>query len=203
MARGRARVTALPVPDRSALKRVAVGALVANPRNPRVHSEEQLERLAASIKRFGQTRPILVRTANSMIVAGHGVWMAAKRAGLEHVEILEWDVDQSVADSFMLADNKHPQLGRDVQERVKDLLREFGAADPMSLGFGAAEVADLLRDASDMIEVAEIQTGAVRDRFWISVRGPLAQQAKALKRIRDVMAELPEVEVEQGTTAYE
>ena len=51
--------------------------------------------------------------------------------------------------------------------------------------------------------VREIATSDVSDSFWITVRGPLAQQAAALKRLQQLMGELPDVEVDLGTIALE
>ena len=77
-----------------------VGELVPNPRNPRNHPEDQITGLVASIRKFGQPEPILVRAENHMIVAGHGVWTACRRAGLRQVEVDLWDVDQAMADHY-------------------------------------------------------------------------------------------------------
>jgi len=183
--------------------RVALATLVPNPRNPRQHPEEQLDRLAASVKRFGQTRPVLVRRANGMIIAGHGVTEACRRAGLTEIDVLRWDVDQETADAFMLGDNRLGQLGRDDAARVRDLLRQHGFIDPEAIGFSAVEVTDLLADAVDDLELVEVATSTVADRFWISVRGPLKQQAHALDALKGAMRDLAGVEVELGTIADE
>ncbi len=108
---------------------VAVSSLVPNPRNPRSHPEVQIGRLAASIRRFGQTRPVLVRRENRMIVAGHGVALACARACLADIRVVLWDVDQATADAFMLGDNRLGQLGEDDSDRIRELLREMGLAD--------------------------------------------------------------------------
>lgn len=52
------------------IEHVAVSDLAPYPRNPRTHSEEQVKVIAASIKRFGWTNPILVGNDND-IIAGH------------------------------------------------------------------------------------------------------------------------------------
>jgi hypothetical protein len=39
----------------------------------------------------------------------------------------------------------------------------------------------------------------VTDDFWIGVRGPMKQQAEALQRVKELMAEFPSVTVELGT----
>jgi ParB-like chromosome segregation protein Spo0J len=70
---------------------MAPADLVSNPRNPRLHPEDQLDKLAASLKRFGQPRPIIARAENHMIIAGHGIHAAAARAGLATLKVVLWD----------------------------------------------------------------------------------------------------------------
>jgi hypothetical protein len=182
--------------------RLPIDSIVRNPRNARIHPEEQLERLTASVRRFGQTRPILVRRANSMLIAGEGTHEACRRAGLAEVDVVLWDCDQATADAYMLGDNRLAQLGRDDAARTRELLREFGFADPESIGYTAVEIEQLLDQAVDDIDVVEIETGPVEDRFWISIRGPLEHQAAALKRLQLAMADLPAVDVELGTVPH-
>ena len=58
-----------------------IDTLIANPRNPNKHPEEQINRLMAALRKDGQTKPVLVRKANNMLIAGHGVTMAMRRLG--------------------------------------------------------------------------------------------------------------------------
>ena len=60
---------------------VAIGELRPNPKNPNKHSEDQINRLMASLRLDRQTRPLLARKANRMLIAGHGVHTAARRLG--------------------------------------------------------------------------------------------------------------------------
>ena len=172
-----------------------------NPRNPRRHPEEQIAKLVSSLRKFGQPRPILLRKANKMIITGHGLRLAMKRAGLGEIEAILWDVDQLTADQFMLADNRFGQLGEDDASRIAELLGGVPEDDWGALGFSEDEVHKLLGEAEDSIEVREVPTSEVGDRFWISCRGPLKQQAHALKALREALAKLPEVTVELGTIA--
>lgn len=180
----------------------ALDDLLPNPRNPRRHPAKQLEQLAASINRFGQPRPILARMANRMIVGGHGLALAMRRAGATHAQVLLWDVDQQTADAFMVADNQHGLNGRDDDAQLALLLEELARDDFASLGFDA-EAANKLLEQGGEIEVRAVDTTPVKDRFWISVRGPLKSQAKALKQLQAVMKEVPDVSVELGTVAGE
>lgn len=175
--------------------------LVANPRNARVHPEQQLTHLAASAKRFGQPKPILVRRENKMIVAGHGIAEALRRAGFTEAVVDLWDVDQETADRFMVGDNQLPKLARDDAERVKAILAGIGIVEAEALGFSQGDLDKMVKDAAADVEVVEIDTTPVEDRFWISIRGPLKDQAKALARMKEAMGDMAEVSVELGTVA--
>lgn len=66
---------------------VGPGELRGDPRNARVHSERQIQKLAASIGAFGFTNPVLVDGQNR-IIAGHCRLAAALRLGLSEVPII-------------------------------------------------------------------------------------------------------------------
>jgi hypothetical protein len=63
---------------------LSIDELVPYARNPRTHSEEQISQIAASIREFGFTNPILI-DADQGIIAGHGRLAAAKELGLETI----------------------------------------------------------------------------------------------------------------------
>lgn len=174
--------------------------LSPNPRNPRNHNEDQLDRLMASLKRFGQPKPILVRLENRQIIAGHGIWTAAKRLGLPLVDVAQWDVSEEVANTYMLADNRLGDLSTHDPDRVADLLREINELDFMAVGFTEAEVAKILTDVGEeTLDIVEVETAKVADRYWVSVRGPLHEQAAVLQHLKDVLKQYPETSVELGT----
>ena len=66
-----------------------LGELIPYARNPRTHSDAQVAQIAASIREFGWTNPVLVDDANG-IIAGHGRVLAARKLGLESVPVLEF-----------------------------------------------------------------------------------------------------------------
>ena len=83
-----------------------IGSLQPYEKNARTHSEEQVEQICNSIKKFGWTNPILVDGENG-IIAGHGRLMAAKRLGLTKLPVIELaglsDADKR---ALIIADNK-------------------------------------------------------------------------------------------------
>jgi hypothetical protein len=63
-------------------------ALIPYARNARKHSEAQVAQIAASIREFGWTQPILVDGTNG-VIAGHGRLLAARKLGLTEVPTIE------------------------------------------------------------------------------------------------------------------
>jgi ParB-like chromosome segregation protein Spo0J len=80
--------------------------LVPYNRNARTHSPEQVAQIAASIREFGFTNPILV-ASNDGILAGHGRLAAAKDLGLQEVPVVVLDhLTPKQRRAYVLADNK-------------------------------------------------------------------------------------------------
>jgi len=74
--------------------------------NSRTHSDEQVNQVAASIKEFGFTNPVLI-DGDNMIIAGHGRVMAAKKLGVDEVPCLILDdLTEAQKKAYVIADNK-------------------------------------------------------------------------------------------------
>jgi hypothetical protein len=84
-----------------------VACLKPFPRNARTHSKEQVEQLAAAIREFGFTAPILI-SPDGEIRAGHGRLEAARALGMTAVPTLvvgaDWSAEKVRA--YVIADNK-------------------------------------------------------------------------------------------------
>jgi ParB-like chromosome segregation protein Spo0J len=70
-----------------------LGELIPYARNPRTHSDAQVGQIAASIREFGWTNPVLIDSENG-IIAGHGRVLAARKLGLERVPVIELAYDR-------------------------------------------------------------------------------------------------------------
>ena len=83
-----------------------VSSLIPYARNSRTHSEEQVTQIAASIREFGFTNPVLIDSSGT-IIAGHGRVMAAKKVGLAEVPCLRLQhLSPSQIRAYVIADNK-------------------------------------------------------------------------------------------------
>ena len=83
-----------------------IGQLIPYINNSRKHSDEQVAQIAASIKEFGWTNPILVDGDNGLI-AGHGRLLAARKLGMDKVPVIELaHLSENQKKALIIADNK-------------------------------------------------------------------------------------------------
>ena len=83
-----------------------IGQLIPYINNSRKHSDEQVAQIAASIKEFGWTNPILVDGTNG-IIAGHGRLSAARKLGMDSVPVIELaHLSEIQKKALIIADNK-------------------------------------------------------------------------------------------------
>lgn len=74
--------------------------------NSRTHSQDQISQVAASIKEFGFTNPVLIDDQCG-IIAGHGRVMAAKKLGIEEVPcIVLVGLTDAQKKAYVIADNQ-------------------------------------------------------------------------------------------------
>ena len=85
---------------------VSVETLIPYARNSRTHSDEQVTKIASSIKEFGFLNPIIIDGDNG-IIAGHGRVMAAKKLGLKDVPCIEAShLTEAQKRAYVIADNR-------------------------------------------------------------------------------------------------
>jgi ParB-like chromosome segregation protein Spo0J len=88
------------------VERRSISRIIPYARNSRTHSDEQVAQIAASIKEWGFTNPILI-DIDGEIIAGHGRLLAAQTLGLKEVPCITavgWSDAQKKA--YVIADNK-------------------------------------------------------------------------------------------------
>ena len=153
----------------------ALDALVPYVRNARTHSAAQVAQIAASVREFGWTSPILV-ASDGTVIAGHGRLLAARQLEMQEVPCIVLDhLTESQRRALVIADNRlalsagwdEDMLAVELQQLVDD-----GFAMP-TLGFDDAELAALLSEANDGLtdpdatpELSEDATSVVGD-VWV------------------------------------
>lgn len=83
-----------------------VDALIPYARNSRVHTDAQVAQIAASIKEFGFTMPLLC-DAEGNLIAGHGRLLAARVLGIKQVPTIDGSyMTAAQRRAYVIADNK-------------------------------------------------------------------------------------------------
>ncbi|MBD8680059.1 ParB N-terminal domain-containing protein [Sphingomonas sp. CFBP 13720] len=155
-----------------------LGTLKPAPRNARRHSEKQIEQVAASIRQFGFTNPVII-DADGTIVAGHARFEAARLLRIEDIPTLALAyLTPAELKAYRLADNKiaanadwDPEILKIELEEIQLLTPDF---ELESTGFSTTEI-DLVMDLSPadekleetpVLERREV-TGVERGDLWL------------------------------------
>ena len=142
------------------IERRKVDDLIPYARNARTHSDEQVAQIAASIKEWGWTTPVLI-DEDGEIIAGHGRVMAARKLGIEEVPTMTatgWSKAQKQA--YVLADNQLPQNAGWDMDLLKIEMQDLSSEgfDLSLIGFDDGAIMNLA------LPVEEGQTNA--DEEW-------------------------------------
>ncbi|MFC0227421.1 ParB/Srx family N-terminal domain-containing protein [Serratia aquatilis] len=127
-------------------------SLVVYAKNARTHSEEQIEKIVASIKEFGWTNPILLDEAGE-VIAGHGRILAAEKIGFDPVPTITLSgLTDAEKKAYRLADNKLPLHAGWDEELLKLELSDLldNGFDIDLTGFTETEIDALLDDVSEI-----------------------------------------------------
>ncbi len=158
------------------IERRAVEKLIPYARNSRTHSDAQVAQIAASIKEWGWTTPILI-DETEQVIAGHGRLMAARKLGMAEVPVIVaagWTDAQKRA--YVIADNKLALNAGWDNELLALELGDIGdlGFDLDLTGFTAEEIAALMPEQiepgltdEDAVPEAPEQPVTVLGDVWI------------------------------------
>jgi len=110
------------------IKTVKIGKLKPHPKNPRIHPESALNKLARSIEEFGWTNPILC-SKDGIVLAGHARLKAAERAGIKEVPVIYLPLEGAKADAYLIADNKLQDETEWDEVKLEDLFKELSLTE--------------------------------------------------------------------------
>ena len=127
---------------------VKISALEPWKDNPR-QNKSAIDEVAKSIKRFGFASPIIARTADKMIIAGHTRYEAAKKLGLKKVPVRFMDLDLNDAQLLALADNKIGEIADWDASKLKDVIVSLQEQDLSGLGWSDDELTALLAEQTN------------------------------------------------------
>ncbi len=172
--------------------------LIPYARNSRTHSSEQVDQIAASIKEWGWTVPILVDEAGG-IIAGHGRTMAAKKLGMKTVPVMVasgWSDAKKRA--YIIADNKLALNAGWDDEMLALELGELGdlGFDLDLTGFSADEIAALmpeqiepgLTDEDEVPEVSQTPVTVLGDVWILGKHRLMCGDSTSIDAVEKLMA---------------
>jgi ParB-like chromosome segregation protein Spo0J len=125
------------------LETVPLSAISPDPANVRKHSPKNIDAIKASLRRFGQQKPIVV-DAKGIVLAGNGTLTAARDLGWKEIQIVRTDLTGTQATAFGIADNRSAELA-EWDDKLAEVLASLEAEDfPLAeIGFDEADLAKL------------------------------------------------------------
>jgi DNA modification methylase len=80
-----------------------------DPANARKHDDKNISAIKASLKRFGQQKPIVI-DKNDIVRAGNGTLAAAKALGWKEIDVVKSDLEPSELTAYAIADNRTGEM---------------------------------------------------------------------------------------------
>ncbi len=128
-----------------------VADLVQDPVNARVHDGRNLEAIKASLRAFGQQKPIVVNQAGR-VVAGNGTLAAADDLGWTDIQAVTTTLEEAQQAGYAIADNRTSELSAWDNEALVETIGALGdnGFDLGALGFSEGELSRLIGSLDDL-----------------------------------------------------
>ena len=148
------------------VERRDLGSLLPYAKNSRTHSDAQVAQIAASMKEWGWTTPILI-DESGQIIAGHGRILAARKLGYDQAPVMVaegWSDAKKRA--YVIADNKLALNSGWDSELLRLELDELHAEDfdMALLGFDAGELSEAMGLGADFEPGTEDDQGKLDEK---------------------------------------
>ena len=126
------------------VRRVPLDALHQDPANARLHPDENLEAIAASLKRFAQVEPLVVQKGTGRVIGGNGRLEVMKKLGWKDADVVELEIDNLNATALGIALNRSSDLATWDDGTLAKLLKELDAQNALDgIGFSTDDLAEL------------------------------------------------------------
>jgi ParB-like chromosome segregation protein Spo0J len=160
------------------IETVLISALSEDPANARKHPTRNLEQIKASLRRFGQQKPIVVDATNT-VRAGNGTLAAARALGWTTIQVVRSELPKTELTAYAIADNRTAELAEWDNEVLAATLADPEIGD---VGFLEEEIAKLTGDVND--DDDEAADARLPPEKWLIVVTceSEAQQAELLER---------------------
>lgn len=155
------------------VQEVSIDLLRPYEKNAKIHGEEQVQRIADSIKEFGFISPCLI-DQDYNIIAGHGRVMASKLLGLETVPCLFIEgLTETQRRAYILADNKLTEMGDWDRNLISEEL-EFLKQDGFNIDLTGFSVDNITFDDVEDYVTTDEEVDEIEETYEVS-RGEIWQ----------------------------
>jgi ParB family chromosome partitioning protein len=139
--------------------------LSLDPSNVRKHSRRNLDAIKASLRKFGQQKPIVV-DAKGIVLAGNGTLTAAQELGWTEIQIVRTELAGVEATAFAIADNRTAELA-EWDDNLGDVLKSLQDEDVdlTDLGYSAEDIAKM--------QTPDFAAGTVDDQGKLDEKSPI------------------------------
>lgn len=158
-------------PPRITIKHVDPKTLSPDPANARKHDKRNLDAIKASLRKFGQQKPIVV-DENGTVIAGNGTLEAAKALGWTKIAIVKSDLKGAEAIAYAIADNRTAELADWDDDALRATLSALAADDSIDefvTGFDDTEIKKLIGGDGDDADAGDPEDIPVADSFGVLV----------------------------------
>lgn len=116
---------------------VDIDSVRLDPKNPRQHPERSIREIAASLRAYGQQKPVVIDRAGK-VIAGNGTVSAARKLGWKRIAAVRFQSDDDLeALGYKVADNRTAEFATWEPEILAGILR---TAEGQPMGFNAEEI---------------------------------------------------------------
>jgi ParB-like chromosome segregation protein Spo0J len=182
-----------------------VADLIPYAANSRTHSDAQVAQIAASIREFGWTNPILIDGENT-IIAGHGRLLAARKLGMEELPAIVLDhLTKAQQRALVIADNQLALNAGWDENLLKLELQELGDLnfDLALTGFTLEEIGDLFDEGEEPGESEENYSRKIEAPIY-EIKGEKPKLAQLVDRSRTIslVAEIEKADIPKEVAQF-
>ena len=157
-------------------KRMMLADLHEDPANARVHPDENLADIRASLKEFGQCEPLVVQKSSHKIIGGNGRYKVMKELGWKDCDVALVDFDNMKATALGIALNRAGERAEWDKETLAKLLNEMddvGEELTASLAELEKEAGLMEEEPGDADAEPQIDKAAELQKKWGTAQGQL------------------------------
>ena len=182
-------------------KTVKLSELHEDPANARLHPDENLADIRASLKEFGQVEPLVVQKSTGKVIGGNGRLKVMRSLGWAECDVAYVDISPAKEIVLGLALNRAGERAQWDEQQLKTLIDELdgdaGELDQMLADLEAEIIVD-----EQETELKKVDTKSPPKMAWVLIGIPLVKY-NSINTDIERLASIPDVVMEMTTNDQE